>query len=69
MEKRFAGKTILVTGSSRGIGAAIAHHLATEGARVAITYSGGQAAAEKVLAGLPGTGHMAMHLKTADTEC
>ncbi len=66
MEKRFAGKYILVTGSSRGIGAAIAHHLASEGARVAITYSGGQAAAERVLAALPGTGHIALQLNVTD---
>ena len=33
---RFTGKTALVTGSARGIGAAIATRLASEGARVAI---------------------------------
>ena len=66
MSKRFAGKNILVTGSSRGIGAAIATRLADEGARIAITYSGGQANAEKVLASLPGTGHICLQLDVAN---
>ena len=43
-----AGKTAIVTGGSRGIGAAIAEKLAAQGASVAILYAGNQAAAEAV---------------------
>jgi NAD(P)-dependent dehydrogenase (short-subunit alcohol dehydrogenase family) len=42
------GKRALVTGASRGIGAAIAKRLAGEGADVAITYQSSPAAAEAV---------------------
>jgi 3-oxoacyl-[acyl-carrier protein] reductase len=63
---RFAGKNILVTGSSRGIGAGIAHRLASEGARVAVTYSSGEEAARKVVAALPGSGHICLKLNVSD---
>ncbi|MGH8653739.1 MAG: SDR family NAD(P)-dependent oxidoreductase [Gammaproteobacteria bacterium] len=47
---KLASKTALVTGGSRGIGAAIAERLAQEGANVAITYAKSADAAQKVLA-------------------
>ena len=53
----FAGRTALVTGSSRGVGAATARALAAAGARVCVHYHRGEAAARAVLAELPGSGH------------
>lgn len=64
--KRFEGKSILVTGSSRGIGAGIARRLAAEGARIAVTYSSNPASAEKVMQSLEGTGHICLQLHVGD---
>ncbi len=48
----------LVTGASRGIGAAIAHALAADGHRVAVHFRSDPAQAEHVAASLPGDGHV-----------
>ncbi len=59
---------VLVTGSSRGIGAGIAKVLADMGAQVAVTYSSSKEPAEKVLASLPGEGHLLIQLNVGDPE-
>jgi 3-oxoacyl-[acyl-carrier protein] reductase len=51
MDLRLAGKTALVTGSSRGIGLAVARALAAEGARVALT-GRAEADLQKAVAGI-----------------
>lgn len=60
------GKSILVTGSSRGIGAETAKHLAKMGARVAVTYGRSKESAEEVFKNLDGEGHLLIPFNVSD---
>ncbi len=73
MGQKLADKVAVVTGASKGIGAAIAKHLAAEGASVIVNYSSSQAGADKVVAEILRTGGKALAVqadvsKKADIE-
>ena len=53
-------KVAIVTGASKGIGASIAKHLATEGAAVVVNYASGKADAERVVAEIASNGGKAV---------
>ena len=61
-------RAVLVTGGSRGIGAAIAYAFAQAGDRVAVHYGASRSAAAEVVDGLPGTGHVLVQADLADPD-
>ena len=60
MGKKLAGKVAVVTGASKGIGAAIAQELADEGASVVVNYSSSRQGAERVVADIAARGGRAI---------
>jgi 3-oxoacyl-[acyl-carrier protein] reductase len=73
MSKKLSGKVAVVTGASKGIGAAIAKHLATEGASVVVNYASSKTGADKVVNEITAQGGKAVAVqgdmaKKADIE-
>jgi 3-oxoacyl-[acyl-carrier protein] reductase len=62
------GKKIVVTGGSRGIGAAIVKLLAEEGAQVAFTYSSREESAQLVAQSLSGEGHFYIKMDVSSEQ-
>jgi 3-oxoacyl-[acyl-carrier protein] reductase len=63
MSRKLEGKIALITGGSRGIGAAIAKRLALDGANVAITYTKGRDAAALVVKEIEQAGRKAIAIQ------
>jgi 3-oxoacyl-[acyl-carrier protein] reductase len=63
MSQKLAGKVAIVTGSSKGIGASIATHLAAEGAAVVVNYVSDKTGADKIVAAITKAGGKALAVK------
>lgn len=68
MPETLAGKVALVTGGSRGLGAAIAQRLAHDGAAVAITYTSSPQKAAAVVSGIEAAGGKALAMRADSAD-
>jgi 3-oxoacyl-[acyl-carrier protein] reductase len=68
MTRKLEGQIALITGGSRGIGAAIAKRLAADGANVAITYTKGADAAASVVKEIESAGRRAIAIQADATD-
>jgi 3-oxoacyl-[acyl-carrier protein] reductase len=66
--KELQGRTALITGASRGIGAAIAKKYAEQGMRVMVNYSRDEAGANSTLESLVGDGHSLSRADVGDPD-
>jgi len=68
MRKVLEGKAALVTGGSRGIGAAIAKRLASDGAAVALTYAGSKQKAQEVVGDIESAGGRGLAIRADSAD-
>jgi 3-oxoacyl-[acyl-carrier protein] reductase len=66
--KKLAGRVAVVTGGSKGIGAAIAKRLAADGAAVALTYASSPQKADEVVTAIKSVGGNALAIRADSTD-